>query len=364
MLQELQSHVRILPLHLWYINMAELKEHKSVSKIDQVHNVKLEFLHQNGTTTKHSAAQVFLLSKSIYRFFHILWDFTESDFLTFVVPNTAFGTIGAFAANALTNDPRSSTLEILQRVAIVVLFNWTNVLIFDLANQRSPESVAEDRVNKPWRPIPSGSCSSEECRRMMLIAVPLSLVLNYYLGVWPQGAIIHLTTWLYNDLRGMDELFVREILISIGYAMFNGASLQIAQGGATVNKQGFVWIGLISAVILTTMQVQDLKDQKGDRSRGRKTIVLYLGERVSRTSIAIFVLCWTLVCAAFWTRGMNPWVVTVPGLPGLVVSFRVLLRRSNAEDRQTWKLWCLWLVCLYLLPVLVRETERNHEKIT
>lgn len=332
--------------------MADLQEHKSVSNVDQGRDVELELLDQNQTTAKYFAVNAYFPVKSIYRFFRVLWDFTESDLCTFVVPNTAFGVAGALAANALTDDPRCSMLEILRRIPIIILFNWTNVLIFDFANQRSPESIAEDRVNKPWRPIPSGNCSSEECRRMMLIAVPLSLSFNYYLGVWPQGAVIHLTTWLYNDLRGMDELFVREFLISIGYAMFNGASLQIALGGATINTQGMAWIGLISAIILTTMQVQDLKDQKGDRSRGRKTIVLFLGERVSRTSIATFVLCWTLVCAAFWSRVTHLWVAAVPGVPGVIVSLRVLLRRSNAEDRQTWKLWCLWLVCLYVLPVL------------
>lgn len=344
-------HVFLRP-HLRRINMADLHEHKSIQNVVQARDVELKLLRQNEAKAESFAADAFSLPKSIHRYLRVLWDFTESDFLTFVIPNTAFGILGALAANALTDDPQSSMLEILRHVPVLILFNWTNVLIFDFANQRSPESVAEDRVNKPWRPIPSGNCSSDECRRMMLLAVPLSLFFNYYLGVWQQGAIIHLTTWLYNDLRGMDEIFVREFLISIGYAMFNGASLQIAQGGATTNKQGMAWIGLISAVILTTMQVQDLKDQKGDRSRGRKTIVLFLGERVSRTSIAVFVLCWTLVCAAFWSRGTHLWVAAVPGTPGLVVSLRVLLRRSNAEDRQTWKLWCLWLVCLYILPVL------------
>lgn len=288
----------------------------------------------------------------IHRGLDILWDFTESDFFTFVVPNTAFGTLGALAAKALTDDAQPSVSRVLKRIPIVVLFNWSNVFIFDLANQRSPESVAEDRINKPWRPIPRGKISSEQCRRMMLVAVPLSLWLNDYLGVWPQGATIHLTTWLYNDMRGMDDPFVREILISIGYAMFNGGSLQIAQDGGTVNNYGMAWIGLISAVILTTMQVQDLKDQEGDRSRGRKTVVLFLGERVSRISIAVFVFCWTLACAAFWNRGMRVWGHFVPAIPGLVVAWRVLLRRSKDEDRQTWNLWSLWLVCLYLLPLL------------
>lgn len=285
--------------------------------------------------------------------FKLIWDFTESDFFTFVVPNTAFGSLGALATTLLTDASRSSILEVLQRLPAVLIFNWSNLLIFDLANQRSPNSVAEDTINKPWRPIPSNKITSEQTRRSMLVAVPLSLYLNYHLHVWEQGALVHIITWLYNDLRGSDEAFIRELLIAVGYAMFNSGSLQIAAGcsqeSCGLSWQGITWTGIISAVIFTTMQVQDLKDQEGDQLRGRRTVVLFLGERVSRGSIAIFVTFWSWVCAVFWQCGS--WRLAFPILPALLVAWRVVMIRSQHEDRQTWKLWCLWLIFLYVLPV-------------
>lgn len=87
----------------------------------------------------------------------LAWDFIESDFITFAIPNTAFGVIGAVASAALVDGPvslRPSFLQITMRLPSILAFNIANLLVFDLANQRSPSSVVEDRINKPWRPIP------------------------------------------------------------------------------------------------------------------------------------------------------------------------------------------------------------------
>ncbi|KAI4871157.1 UbiA prenyltransferase family [Hypoxylon rubiginosum] len=291
------------------------------------------------------------LLQQAFQILSLIWAFTESDFSTFVIPNTAFGLLGAAAAASLSEGVRPSGLEVLRRLPIVIAYNWSNLLSFDLANQRAPESVAEDRLNKPWRPIPSGRITGDQARRVMLISIPLTLWFNYYLGVWEQGIVTHITTWLYNDLRGMDEPFVRDILISVGYGMFNSGSLQIALGSeASTNWNGTSWICLISSVILTTMQIQDLKDQAGDRLRGRKTMVLFLGEETSRRSIGFFVCFWTCFCAM--RCNLSAWSCAVPVIPAAVVTWRVLTMRDQKDNRRSWQLWCVWLLGLYLLPFL------------
>ncbi|KAI1758644.1 UbiA prenyltransferase family [Hypoxylon sp. FL1150] len=285
------------------------------------------------------------------RIFSLIWAFTESDFATFVIPNTAFGVLGATAATSLSSGTRPNIQGVIQRLPIVIAYNWINLLSFDLANQRASESVAEDRINKPWRPIPTGRITSDQTRRIMLAYVPLALWLNLYLGTWRQALIIHIVTWLYNDLRGMDEVFVREILISVGYGMFNSGSLQIALGSqAKVSGHGVIWICVVSSVILTTMQIQDLKDQEGDRLRGRRTIVLLFGEGVSRSSIGFFVCFWTCGCIAFW--GFSVWSCFGPVALAVVVAWRVLKKKNQRDDRRSWQLWCLWLLGLYSLPLM------------
>ncbi|KAI8156297.1 Fumagillin beta-trans-bergamotene synthase [Colletotrichum sp. SAR 10_70] len=289
----------------------------------------------------------------------LIWDFTESNFSTFVAPNTAFGLLGGLTGSPLTSG-QATALAVLQRFPLVVAFNWYSVLIFDLANQRGSESVAEDRANKPWRPIPAGKVTQEQTRAAMLVAIPAVLVFNYVLGVWSEGVFILILTWLYNDLRGGDTL-ARDAIIAVAYFLFNTASLKIAigdvaaaaasasEGGNSITREGYLWAGIISAVILTTMQVQDLKDQAGDAGRGRNTIPLFFGDFASRASLAVLVPAWSCVCVYFW--GIRSWGVLLPVVSGALVVVGVLRTRTPETDARAWRLWCLWTVCLYSLPL-------------
>lgn len=283
----------------------------------------------------------------------LAWEFTRSNFNTFVVPNTAFGVLGALVP-AFTADARPPTVqEVLLRLPVILAFNWYNVLVFDLGNQRAPESVTEDKLNKPWRPIPTGKVTPTQARRALIALIPVSMGLNYALGVWDQAVLIPILSYLYNDLGGGDEI-LRDPIISGAYAVANTASLRIAIGGVgsagNVTPEALRWVAMVSGVIVTTMQVQDLKDKAGDRTRGRRTIALLVGDGFSRACVAVFVGFWSLVCTRFW--GLGPLVFAlVPGGCGLNVIRRVLLKRTPREDSRTWKWWCLWTVTLYSLPV-------------
>lgn len=125
-------------------------------------------------------------------------------FFTFVGPDSAFGIFGALAGPLLL-DNADKPLNVLARVPLVVLFNWSNLLIFDLANQRLPESVEEDRFNKPHRPLPLGRMTPLSARRLLLASLPVVFVINYLVGPWVETSILFTLTWMYNDLGGGDE---------------------------------------------------------------------------------------------------------------------------------------------------------------
>ncbi|PWY96634.1 hypothetical protein BO94DRAFT_570909 [Aspergillus sclerotioniger CBS 115572] len=281
----------------------------------------------------------------------LIWHFTESNFPTFVIPNSLFGFLGALSGSALTTAPSPpSFVPLLCRLPLIILFNWATVFIFDLANQRLPESILEDQLNKPWRPLPTHRISATQTRRLMLAAIPAVLALNYTLGVWHEATPILLLTWLYNDLKGGDEI-IRDAIIAVAYGLYNTGSLRIACGGESQpSEQGYVWIGMVSGVILTTMQIQDLKDQAGDRARARQTIPLVLGEQWSRGLIGGFVVGWSGVCVWFWA--LPGWCYLLVGGVGGMVVVLVLRSRSVERDALAWRVWCAWLVGLYLLPCL------------
>ena len=65
-----------------------------------------------------------------------------------------------------------------------------------------------------------------------------------------------------------------------------------------VTKVGWQWLVIISCVISTTMHVQDLKDEAGDRARARRSAPIVLGDAVARWTIAIPVLFWSFFLLA------------------------------------------------------------------
>ncbi|KAI8958574.1 UbiA prenyltransferase family-domain-containing protein [Daldinia sp. FL1419] len=287
---------------------------------------------------------------------YTVWEFTRSKFLTYIVPVSIFGILGAlvpeFSSVWWMRPP--TVLEVLQRFPVVLAFNWYNVLVFDLSNQRLAETIQEDLLNKPWQPIPSGKVTPEQARRALLLLIPVSLWLNNSLGVWEQGVMVPILSYLYNDLRGCDEIF-RDLIIAISYGITHSASLKIAIGN-DISREALLWITIISAAILTTMQVEGLKDQAGDRTRGRRTVVLVIGGWLSRASIAFFVALWSFVCTGFWNFG--PLAFALPGIIGIVIIARVLLKRTPEEDYVTWKWWSLWIVTLFFLPVVAMGGAR------
>ncbi|KAI0419309.1 UbiA prenyltransferase family-domain-containing protein [Xylaria grammica] len=271
----------------------------------------------------------------IMTLFRVFWGFIESDTFTLAIPNTAFGIFGAFASDHLVEGYKPwlelSYSAIIHRILHVLAFNIGNIFIFTLANQRLPSSVSEDRINKPWRPIPRGSITMDQTRRLMLCAIPLVLALDYMVGG--------------------DEVICREVILAIAYGLFNSGSLLIATGlDSQLSSLGLTWIVIISGTILMTMQIQDLKDQNGDKVRNRKTIVLYFGETFSRASVASFVCFWCSVCGGFWKSGLL--VTSFTTSVAFIISLRVLLFRSPESDARTWKLWCFWHASLYTLPYL------------
>ncbi|OGM50091.1 hypothetical protein ABOM_001251 [Aspergillus bombycis] len=97
---------------------------------------------QNGEATVSSSCRVqFEKPFSLLNLPETLWLFTDSDFATFVIPDTAFGIFAALSAPVLSHTSSPDLVQVLERVPAVMLWNWLNLLIFDLANQRHPESV-------------------------------------------------------------------------------------------------------------------------------------------------------------------------------------------------------------------------------
>ena len=269
-----------------------------------------------------------------------------------MAPETAFAIFSALSGPLMTTNQSPDLLTILGRLPQVILWNWLNLLIFDIANQRLPNSILEDSVNKPWRAIPAKRLTATEARRILLAVIPIVFVATLYLGGMEETVAMMVLTWMYNDLGGADESYiVRNIINAFGFMCYSSGATRVAAGyGQTsLTEVSFQWIAIVGLVVFTTLQMQDMSDQEGDAARGRGTAPLVLGDGVARWTIAVPVMLWSVICPTFWALSWTGFIG--PLALGGILAARVLLLRSVPADKITWKLWCYWTISLYLLPL-------------
>lgn len=258
-------------------------------------------------------------------------------------------------SGCVTTGRQPHPIDVFQRTPLVAFWNWTNVLLFSIANQRLVDSVVEDTINKPWRPLPSQRLSKAEARRLLLVVIPITFSLAVVIGVVPETLLLMVMTWMYNDLSGADESYImRNLLNAFGITCYSSASTIIASGRSRddLSTETYIWLGVVCGIIFTTLQIMDLADMPGDSSRGRKTMPLVHGENAARLSVILSVLAWSIICPTIWN------VRIVGGLccflMGILLSLRTYFFRGVSEDKRNFKLWSLWTILLYFLPLFKR----------
>ncbi|CRG82710.1 hypothetical protein PISL3812_00054 [Talaromyces islandicus] len=305
----------------------------------------------------------------MFSFLKTIYLFPCNDIPTMIIPVTCLGTCAALSVQGTFTTPDMEGLwwwEILCRVPKTFLWVWANVLLFSISNQRSEDAMIEDAINKPWRPLPAGRISPSQARRLLLAEIPVVVGVCYlYLGATLETIVCLLLTWMYNDLGGADEHFlVRNGVNSAAYFVYGCGAMRVASNLSLDDalQAGVVeWLGIVSAVILSTMHVQDLKDQEGDRARARSTAPLALGDTMARWTIAGGVLAWSIVAPVYWFSpvpvpasrcGYALLAAIIPCLLAVLVSFRVLSWRDPQSDTISYKYWSMWLMSLFALPLL------------
>lgn len=283
---------------------------------------------------------------------YTIWLFTSSDIKSVIIPETLLGLSSALSGSLLTTNSAPNLLNILARTPQIVIWNWLNLFLFDVNNQSQPDSVLEDSVNKPWRAIPSQRLTAPQARRLLLVIIPTVYAVTLYLGGVRESVTLMVMTWMYNDLGGADENFItRNLLNALGYMCYSSGSMQVATGHGQheLNERATWWLAIVGAIIFTTLQMQDMPDVEGDAARNRKTIPLIYGDHVARISIAVPVMAWSFICPAFWRLAILGYIA--PLATGGFFTLRLLTLRNVAADGVTWKLWCVWMATIYLLPL-------------
>lgn len=301
---------------------------------------------------------------SLWYHSYTLWLFLFSDFKTIVIPNTIFGITNAWAASKY--DPHvagalpppqniSDSPKSIGRAVATLSWILVNLILFAINNQRGQRAIAEDSLNKPWRPFPGGRVSHEWGTRVMIslcIFAPI-YSLAFTGGVRNSVALICLGVW-YNNWGGADKNpVIRNIINGLGFTCFASGAMEVALGGSFLPLHPLGWSGrwllVVIGIIFSTVQLQDMSDQAGDAKRGRRTVPLVWGDTAARWTIAIPMLGWGIWSPMFWEVSSLCFILSM-ALASLV-ALRALLIRSVLGDKQTFRLWNCWIVVVYMLPM-------------
>ena len=192
---------------------------------------------------------------------HTIWLVTRNDLKSIVFPETVFGICSALSGPVLTSNSSPDYIVVLKRGPLVLLWVWINTLTFDLANQRLPNSIIEDSINKPWRPIPSGRLSAYQARRLLLVVLPIAILISFHIGGMEETIVINTLLYMYNDLGGAEENFVvRNLINAAGFICYSAGATRVAcgYGQCSLNEKARQWLAIIGGIIFSTLQMQDM----------------------------------------------------------------------------------------------------------
>src|SRR5215469_5667737 len=282
-----------------------------------------------------------------------LWKFVAADIRTLATPMLLLAILSASSGNLLTTASVPIT-TILINLPITCFWIWLNILVISITNQRLPAGILEDKINKPWRPIPSGRIGVEKASQLLFMSVIVLLGIGYHYNVLNETMGCLVANWVYNDLEGGDANFViRQVINGLAYLPcgVGVTKLIVGNGGLVVpNDRFYQWILVITLVVGTTTQVQDLKDLDGDRARNRHTFPVVLGDFVTRFSCCAGIVFWSVWCYVYWDL---KWQFCSPMMIlGMTVILSIIFLRGQKADKRSFLLWSFWVMSLLALPTL------------
>lgn len=288
--------------------------------------------------------------------------FTCNDLKFIVYPTAAFAAFSYLAAPLFHITLTRTLIDFLWVLFSSALWSWLNLLSFNIGNQRHPKSIAEDRINKPWRPLASERLSARQATILMLLVYPIVCYHGVSLDIVTETlALAFLGIWN-NEFGGADsDPITRNFLNAAGYFCYNAGAAKIAlRTGVHGNPLMMEWTTAVSAVIFTTIHLQDTYDQRGDAMNNRKTIPLLIGDQLARWTIAIPVVFWAICCPLYWSAPVLGFMACT-GL-GLFVALRTLCCSDEEQDKKTMKFWVAWLLAVYSMPLVKRTSELIGER--
>ena len=228
-----------------------------------------------------------------------------------------------------------------------------HLLYCNVSNQSN--SLAEDRQNHPWRPIPVGLISQKNARILRWTLVVLCLCFSSPFGLLNVLASIFMVviTIFYDNLKFSGHWVAKNMCALSGYLCFEVGAMAIMSmlsnrfclspqlnflGGSSNGLDIISLKALVynSLMILSTIHVQDFPDVEGDTAQNRKTIPI-LAPVISRILTSAMIIFWSIYMGFIWRVGI--WCSGVLLAVGLVIAWRLWFLRTTSEDRISYVIY-------------------------
>ena len=280
-----------------------------------------------------------------------LWLFTASDIKSIMTPTMAFGIFSTLSGSVF-GFKTVTVLCLTWRSLMLFFWTWINLLLLCINNQRKKEDIQEDLINKSWRPLPSDRLTIAQAEKLLWASLPVVGFMCACTGALFQYMLLNAFNFWYNDGGGAHDPIFRNLINACGFVLYASAALDIVAAApvSTYTPITFQWLAVVGGVVCTTIQIQDLRDQAGDRLRGRRTLPIFLGDMNARWTVVVPILFWSTFTPFFWRLSIGGYGLTV--FIGTFTVSRILSLRTPEGDRTTFKVWSVWLVSIYSLPLI------------
>ncbi|KAF7289942.1 S-adenosyl-L-methionine-dependent methyltransferase [Mycena indigotica] len=265
---------------------------------------------------------------------HTLWLFTESDFMTTMVPISLFAMVAA-------------PLRSPYNVPHLIFWLWFHLLAFNTSNQTSS---LEDATNKPDRPIPARRISLRHAKVLRWTLTPACWLLSraYSQETMFASMALSVFTWMYNELHGNSRSLSRYALNGLGFAAFEAGTTLVARDDkTTLDGPGRLAILLSGCIFATTIYAQDFRDVIGDGLIGRDTIPIRFGAP-SRPALLTGIIIWSMSLSCIWQADL--YTASFFILLGAFAGGRFVCMTTVEEDRRSYFWYNVWVSAAHVLP--------------
>jgi len=223
-----------------------------------------------------------------------------------------------------------------------------HLLQFNITNQT--KDVEEDRLNKPWRPLPSGRISKSNASRLHLLVSLICMCYSYSVShlLFSASLSFFLGVTFYHKSSAHGHWVMKSLMNAFGLTCLGfGSTVLAGCDRSTVDATSKLALALTAAIIATTTHTQDFRDVVGDKMIGRKTIPIIL-PIASRYTPIIALCAWSICLSRVWA--LNHIIQAVFSILALITGYRFFYLRTPSADRQSFFLYNIWLSIALCIP--------------